>query len=94
MTPVENLVLMACEGIAAQVDGSAVVIAWPDHGDPMPKVAVIANATSAAAMIRRLCETVTSVPRPTDCEGCGRAWDRVQLAGLALEPLDNETACN
>lgn len=92
MEDVNSFARRLVQDVAEAVGGQVAVVVWPD-GCSHPFAAVWGNASGHASMARRLCELAADAPRSTECECCAKAWDRLQLAALALHPADQERPC-
>lgn len=61
----------------------------PDSA-PLPGGAIYGNASGLAMLAWNIVRLALKEPRPTDCEKCAAAWDRLQGADLALTPMAEE----
>lgn len=82
----QEIACSVCRRIVEHFDMSAAVAVFNEKTGEMAGTAA-GNVASFALMVRHLCDLATREPRPTDCEKCGAAWDRMKMAHAALEPL-------
>lgn len=64
----------------------------PDSS-PLPGGAISGNCAGLAYLAWNIVRLALQEPRPTDCEKCAAAWDRLQAADLALTPTQEVGRC-